>query len=387
VILAYATLMTAHSITWGLLDSSYPQSILLIIALALVIGKLSGSNFYGLTGLYRKRVGEAFLPSEQADKSWNFTTHALDWPLAVSHSTPSANVGPLLLLNSSLETTHSTSKKRRKHGADSYTLSPLWCGSVSTGFRKTSRLSHKPLTLLDAMVISSLDLAPGGRNPERHTLSRRAAFALLTLLGLRNGYYLAHPQQTFRFTNQPNLLWPSLSALFQRPGHAKNDRYICLQAGRYFDELGLYELFRRRLDLILVSDATGAAHQGRAFLSTLERAQSDFGIEVSPIHRSTLAEATAATDHDSTCYQVLQITYPTAHGEPSKLGTLIRITPVLALDLPFYLQSYAALHKNFPHDMYGTIIDDETFTAYEELGHHLAQAAIKARPIVKTHLA
>src|SRR5690606_28159708 len=213
-------------------------------------------------------------------------------------------------LNSSLETTHSTSKKRRKHGADSYTLSPLWCGSVSTGFRKTSRLSHKPLTLLDAMVISSLDLAPGGRNPERHTLSRRAAFALLTLLGLRNGYYLAHPQQTFRSTNTPNLLRPGLSALLQRPGHAKNDRYICLQAGRYFDELGLYELFRRRLDLILVSDATGAAHQGRAFLSTLERAQSDFGIEVSPIHRSTLAEATAATDHDSTCYQVLQITYP-----------------------------------------------------------------------------
>lgn len=376
VILVYATLMTAHSIAWGLLDSSYPQSILFVIALALVIGQLSDNNFYGLTGLYRKRVGEAFLPLNQSNQSWHFAARSLDWPLAASHSTPQANNRPLLLLNCSLETTHSTSRKRRKRGADSYTLSPLWCGSVSTGFRKTSRLSYKPLTLLDAMVISSLDLAPGGQNPERDTLSRRAAFALLTLLGLRNGYYLAHPGQTFRFTNTPNLLRPGLSALLQSPGHAKNDRYICLQAGRYFDELGLYELFRRRLDLILVSDATCAAHQGRAFLNTLERAQSDFEIEVSLLPRSKLAGTTASSEHNSSSYQVLQIVYPAAHDEPRKLGTLIRITPVLALDLSFYLQSYAALHQNFPHAMYGTIIDDETFTAYEELGHHLAQAAI-----------
>src|ERR1019366_9431700 len=80
---------------------------------------------------------------------------------------------------------------------------------------------------------------------------------LVALLNVRLGWWLGNPGQegaaTFRMEGPGFAIWPLLSETFGLTTDAKP--YVYLSDGGHFENLGLYEMVRRRCRFILVVDA------------------------------------------------------------------------------------------------------------------------------------
>ena len=152
----------------------------------------------------------------------------------------------------------------RRRGGDSFVLSPGFSGSTVTGWRQTMDVLDNQLTLPTAMAISGAAVNPGGGLAGRGVTTNYATAVAMSLLSLRLGY-------RFRWNGSDTLLgkarrWcnpfgnhliPGASELIlELLGVPQSDKpgFIELSDGGHFDNLGVYELIRRRCGLIVVCD-------------------------------------------------------------------------------------------------------------------------------------
>src|SRR4051812_32857640 len=147
-------------------------------------------------------------------------------------------------------------------------------GNHNTG--KNSAL--KCLTLATAMAVSGAavnpDAASTGMGPQRNRL-----FAVLMgLLNIRLGYWLPNPNA--RSTRaHPNHFNPGFWAFLDRL--SPKSRYLEITDGGNFENLGVYELIRRKVRIIVVCDATADPNTAFADLQNLlSRAEADFLVKI-----------------------------------------------------------------------------------------------------------
>ena len=80
---------------------------------------------------------------------------------------------------------------------------------------------------------------------------------LMALLNVRLGWWLGNPgeegEKTYRYDGPRLAIRPLLAEMFGLT--TDTNRYIYLSDGGHFENLGLYEMVRRRCRLIVVSDA------------------------------------------------------------------------------------------------------------------------------------
>jgi hypothetical protein len=105
---------------------------------------------------------------------------------------------------------------------------------------------------------------------------------LMSLLNLRLGYWAQNPRfAARRFSlRRPTFLKPGLGAVFGW-GLNEDKSMIELSDGGHFENLGIYEFVRRRLDTIIVSD--GGCDQKFEFAdlsNAIERVRVDFGVRI-----------------------------------------------------------------------------------------------------------
>jgi hypothetical protein len=85
---------------------------------------------------------------------------------------------------------------------------------------------------------------------------------LMGLLNIRLGYWALHPTDAVK--DKKNLIlrdFPGSIQVFQEwfGSYNLNSRYINLSDGGHFDNIGVYELLRRRCKYIIVGDAEADA--------------------------------------------------------------------------------------------------------------------------------
>jgi hypothetical protein len=131
------------------------------------------------------------------------------------------------------------------------------------------------LTLSTAFAVSGAAV-----DPDTYATRSRSVSFLMALLNVRLGIWVANPRHAPR-----RLRWPAWYELMLREmlgvGLTEKDARVHLADGGHFENLGLYELLRRRCRYIIVSDAgadpgTTLADLGQA----VQRARADFGAEV-----------------------------------------------------------------------------------------------------------
>ena len=203
-------------------------------------------------------------------------------------------------------------------------------------------------------------------------------------LNLRLGLWLENPYliNTFKYY-KPNLWLPGLRDIFFPKFMDEESRFIELSDGGHFENLGIYELIRREVDMIIVCD--GAADKNfkfTDFANLVEKVRLDFGaiieIDLDPLipkkgdnHPYGLKEM-AAQGH-----VIGKIWY----RNKEQPGFLVYIKTTLVPDLPADIYGYKLTHDSFPDESTGDqFFDEKQFEAYRELGYQLGKRMLHSLP-------
>ncbi len=302
---------------------------------------------------YRNRLMEAYLSSEVA---------AVDPQLADQcklHEIPQT-AAPYHVINTNIQTVDSDSPKLHQRGGDSFFFSPLYSGAECTGYVKTQDYVGGTMNLATAFAISGAAIDPN----TYATRSRPLSF-LMTLLNVRFGYWIRnprHPAKFLRSWSRPRWYYYMFAEML---GNGLDEKrwHIHLSDGGHFENLGLYELIRRRCRCIIVCDATADRHWKFADLErAIERARIDFGAKVKVDIAALRPEG--EDQISSSAFVAGEITYV----DGTKAG-LIYVKTAFINDLNADLYAYRRAHPDFPDESTADqFFDEQQFEAYRELG-------------------
>jgi hypothetical protein len=145
--------------------------------------------------------------------------------------------------------------------------------------------------------------------------------------------------------------------------------FVYLSDGGHFENLGIYELVRRRCNCIVAIDAGQDENSTFDDLgSAIRKCYADFGVVID-LHCDELKTGYSA---------VGRVIYPDAPE-----GTLIYLKPRLTGEEPADLQNYKLTHPGFPHQpTKDQWFDESQFESYRRLGHWIGKSVFEA-PLVE----
>jgi hypothetical protein len=375
----------------------------LVIAGVVLTGWFVNLNLFGIGRMDRDRLMEAFMPNPQAvnNSRWELATEA-DVTFFTQVSGPD-QWGPYHIINANAVLVDSANAKYRGRAGDNFIMSHLYCGGDATGFHPMEALSDGEMTLATAVSISGAALNPNAANSGQGATRNRLVSFLLTFWNIRLGFWIQNPAVTgWRKTlsdmnRRPNFFYPGFFQGLLGQELREDVGYLELSDGGHFDNTGLYELIRRRVDTIYFSSA-GADPEFTLddIGSLLVRIQVDFNVTVT--FDDELESLMPGSDGDSVYARRFgfsrmgfdrgTIHYPASGNEPAKKGTLYIVRATLSKDLPAEIYSYRAQHEEFPNQSTNDQFFNEVqVEAYRELGLRLTSQMCTALSITAEEFA
>ena len=320
-----------------------------------------------------------------------------------------ALLGPYPLINTYLNARRSAHVKARRRGGANFVLSPRYCGSNETGWKRTEDLIGDESTLATAMATSGAAINPGGGAAGRGLTTNRAVMVAMSLLSLRLGYSFRWHTGNARLDALRRAINPYGNHFIPMAGEifaeligrrCVDPAFVELSDGGHFENLGLYELVRRRCGLIVICDGgeePGASYA--SFISAMTLIREDFGAEIK-LDR-TLKGEKAATSPASIVARPSQTDYPSnadfadrgfflgsvdyAGDAWPKRGLLIYLKSAMIRDLTISSRGYKGANPSFPYE---TTMDQffspEQFEAYREVGELITRQMLAQTKIDKT---
>ncbi len=352
--------------------------------LAVILGGADSwirTNRFSMHGVYRDRLVRAFVGPARAgrrDAETNETVRRAD-PFTgfdPADNPPLHSLAPhrtdwrlFPVINATLNLSASRRPDWADRKAAPFTLTPLHCGAAHFDNRCGRYVATADyagsgpdgISLGTAMAVSGAAVSP---NSGYHS-STLTAF-VMTLFNARLGAWLpnpARPQLAVGQAGAPG--WRLLAdELLARTDDLR--AYVYLSDGGHFDNLGLYEMLRRRCRLIAVVDATcdpdGISSDLGAVVS---KARIDMGVQIRLAHGQPDA---GTSDLGMAGMGVGLIRYP-----DGTRGVLLLLKPTLADDVPADVRAYHAQHPSFPNEATAEQWFTEVqFESYRVLGAHQA---------------
>ena len=183
-------------------------------------------------------------------------------------------LGPYHIINTSLNLVAGKELAWRDRKAESFVLSPKFCGCNSTGYAAMTAATSDNLTLGRAVAISGAAVDPNMSYHQSPSLT-----ALMTIFNARLGWWLQNPAKPNWSGDGPRCDLLLYSELFGWTDDLGD--YVHLSDGGHFENLGIYELVRRRCRYIVAVEAPtdrGAATDSLANMIRLCRI--DFGVRI-----------------------------------------------------------------------------------------------------------
>ncbi|MDQ7251279.1 hypothetical protein [Dongia sedimenti] len=313
--------------------------------------------------LYRDSLAETFVRDENLREAI---------PLQNLNASQAA---PYHLINAALNLPSSSNPRLRDRLADFFLFSKHWCGSPLTGYVATGqwRNGKVPLDLATAMAVSGAAVSS-----RMGMAASRSLSGLLTLLNVRLGFWVRRPAGTANA--------PATDALGGRPGFAcllremtgiamdERCAWLNLSDGGHIENMGIYELLRRRCKFIVSVD--GEADPACTFyglMTLIRHAQIDFGIHMAPDLGEIRPDA--ATGLSRSHGALFRIHYPAAGAVPAATGLLLYLKLTVTGNEGELIRRYRTAHPDFPHQTtLDQFFDEEQFEAYRALGVHVADA-------------
>ncbi|RMD96580.1 MAG: hypothetical protein D6814_11125 [Calditrichaeota bacterium] len=326
-------------------------------------------NATSVHSFYRDRLSKAFLffVNQAGDQIIPNDAQSL-----TSLSGPNTRA-PYHLLNVTLNLQGSDDPNLRGRDADFFIFSKHFSGGFRTGFCPTPDLEKVDphLNLATAMAISGAAVAPNSGS----TTIKPLVF-ILTLLNLRLGYWVPNPmvmaksKKLFLKRVKTEYL---LKELFSRVN--EDSWFVNVTDGGHLENLGIYELLRRRCRLIIASDAEADVNLEFGGLSKLIRyARIDLAIEID-INLDEIRKGKNGLSQQH--WTVGKIDY--GHGQT---GYLIYMKSSLTGNEEEYVKAYKARNPDFPHESTADqFFDEAQFEVYRALGYHIAKDVFKQKEV------
>ncbi|MGA8940793.1 MAG: hypothetical protein WB439_16645 [Acidobacteriaceae bacterium] len=360
-------------------------------------------NEFSMHLFYRNRLVRTFLgASNKARKPSYFTGFAADDDIALQDLTLAKSFqGPYPLWGTTLNLTSGEDLAWQQRKGASFIYSPLFCGWDYVNPKEKSAQPEHPATDSDSDALlrkppancygyrSNLagpgpdDPGYGGRggkpyigtamaasgaaaSPNMGYHTRPSVAALLAIFNVRLGWWTGNPRNpTFWKQYAPGIGY-LLAELF---AHATDkDHYVYLSDGGHFENLGIYELIRRKVRFIICSDADAdPSFQFQDLGNAIEHCRADFGVE---IHMHTQQDFKLSNEPPFRIahYAVGEICYP---GQQAK-GILLYVKSSLTNDEPEDVLGKRASDPAFPHDTTANqFFNESLFESYRALGEHM----------------
>ena len=338
----------------------------LLMALSLLTSLFVQANRFSMHGLYRNRLTRAYLGASNAKRRASAFTGFDENDNVAMDDLPRR---PFHVVNATLNIITDRNLAWQERKAAPFTMTPLHSGGALVGYQPSTQYSKQSddrgITLGTAMAISGAAVSP---NMGYHTSS--AMSLLLTLFNVRLGWWLGNPSRhCYGNTGPDSSLVTILKEAFGRTG--QRSRWIYLSDGGHFENLGLYEMVRRRCHTIIVSDAGRDPKIAFEDLgNAIRKIRIDLGIPV------TLDE-TKIYPRDAKCagryFATGTIHYNVVDpGAPD--GQLIYVKPCFYGSEPIDIRNYASLSLEFPHESTADQwFTESQFESYRALGAHAVE--------------
>ena len=353
--------------------------VFLVFSWRVNINEFSMHHFYK-NRLVRCYLGASATKSRMADPFTGFDPKD-DIPLSELRfkggATQPARV-PYPILNAALTVTAGTELATQERKALPWFFSPLYSGFFparsdedrvardpqSKPCYADSRILGKGLAIGTATAISGAAVNP---NMGFHS-SPQTAF-LLTLFNVRLGWWLGNPTNPNSFTKAgPTFaLWWLARELFGFVD--EGSRFLNLSDGGHFENLGVYELVRRRCRYIIAIDAEqDTEYRFESLGGAVRKCRADFGIEIEIDPRPITPQSKFSRTH---CV-VGRINYK-AEG---KTGWLLYLKASITGDEPADVEEYRRENPEFPQQSTADqFFSESQFESYRRLGLHVARTA------------
>jgi hypothetical protein len=379
----------------------------LAFAIAFVASLYVNINRFSLHALYRNRLVRAYLgASLQKRNPDRFTGFDPTDNVRMHKLWPPMSQEPRLfhVVNIALNVVAAERLAWQERKAESFTVTPKHCGSAYLGFRNSAFYGDGPkneiakkdqnrqfgIALGTAMAISG---AAVSSNMGYH--SSPSLGILLTLFNVRLGWWLGNPgpdgdkQHAYR---REGPRFSALPLLFEAFGQTTDKRpYVYLSDGGHFENLGLYEMVRRRCRLIVLVDAGCDADFAFEDLgNAVRKIYIDLGIRITfekledLKNRPSEKTLRRAGEPGIRYHAIGTIRYsdPSADGSGCKDGKVIYIKPAYHGGEGAAIQAYAKANKAFPHesttDQWFT---ESQFESYRALGLDIANDVLDQQDV------
>ena len=356
--------------------------IAILLFFTIIYGWFVNLSYVSIHRMYRDRLMEAFLPDPEPSQIAKPAPAAIEADGAVMHGIWDHDKpnGPYPLVNTNVILVNSSDRTRKSRGGDNFILSPLYCGSAASGWLRTDRFMQGKLTLATAMAISGAAANPNTGVAGKGATRGRALSLLMSILGISLGHWVAGPHVGAHGIRRPNHFWPGLYVLLAN-GFRRSRDYLMLSDGGHFENLGLYELIRRRMRLIVLCDG-GQDNEYRFadFEALIRRVEADFGatIRFEPSqHLEHLMPKDDAGYPPGTKVAKRGYIVGTIRYCNGVKGVLIYLKTTTIAKLSLKTKGYQADHPDFPDQPTADqFFDEEQFEAYRELGYRIAEQMI-----------
>lgn len=371
-------------------NGEWPVLWTAVAFMVLLLWSLFGVNLNMLSPhrYYRARLCECYLavPESPPLGAWGRLMHRL-W---YGYEAPSpgefgtvkqrrlseigeSKVPPYHLINATVNLPASQNRELRGRGGDFFVFSRDHCGSPATGYVATKRLEEADprLDLGTAVAISG---AAGSTNMAWRTEGPFAQFRfLLALLNVRLGCWIPNFQKAVSkgtskegepqtgpipagFVGAPYLLRETTGNIHEGLNHFN------VSDGGHIENLGVYELLRRKCRFIIAADGGAARDLVAGDLQRLERYVSiDFGIQL----KYNLSDL--EPDERGVCRApaiLVRIIY-----SDKSTGWMVYLRPSITGNESNHVLDHWRQHPAFPYESIADqIFEEEQFEGYRSLG-------------------
>ena len=340
-----------------------------LLGFGTVMGYFVNVNRFSLQGMYRNRLVRAYLGASNTRRRPNLFTGFDPHDNLRMHELRKNR--PFHVVNMALNLVAGKELAWQQRKADVFTATPLHCGAANLGYRRSQVYGNQQgLSLGTAMATSG-----AAANPNMGFYSSPPVTFIMTLFNARLGIWLGNPGKLGRYTASRSGPRFSSRVIFgEALGFTDSSHpYVNLSDGGHFENLGLYEMVRRRCRFIVVCDGGGdPACAFNDLGNAIRKVRIDLGIPIDFDQRIHIYPKPATGKEprpDARYGAVGTIRYSQVDGAGVPDGTLIYVKPSICGTEPYDVTNYATSSPTFPHESTADQWFDETqFESYRALG-------------------
>jgi len=360
-----------------------PVSLSATILCGLLFSWFFEINIFGLNQFYRNRLVRCYLGATRWSPGMRkpnpFTKFDFKDDLKLQQLKEDAQLdelngpfrGPFPIFNCALNLAGSSDLALNTRHSASFSLTPLRCGSSRRRVGYAPTQAGRFASFADGVMLGQAVAISGAAVSSNmgYNTSPLVAF-LLTMFNVRLGWWFPNPSQGA--WNRRGLRFSIYYLTRELLGFADEKRlYLNVSDGGHFENLGIYELIRRRCKVIIACDAECDESLQFGGLGNMIRiCETDFGaiieIDVKSIRQQKDGVSMAHC-------AIGKIKY--SNGS---IGHLIYFKASVSGDESVSVAQYRASHPTFPHETTANqFFTEDQFESYRKLGQHIVRHSLR----------